>query len=94
LPVHHRADEARLQKMGLSNYWGYSSIAFFAPERRYWSGRDGTTPVSEFRDMVKALHKRGLEVILDVVYNHTAGTTICSRATVPFTRTGAAAAIA
>ncbi len=74
LPVHHRADEARLQKMGLSNYWGYSSIAFFAPERRYWSGRDGTTPISEFRDMVKALHKRGLEVVLDVVYNHTAET--------------------
>lgn len=80
LPVHHRADEARLQKMGLSNYWGYSSIAFFAPERRYWSGRDGTTPISEFRDMVKALHSRGLEVILDVVYNHTAETDECGPA--------------
>jgi glycogen debranching enzyme GlgX len=74
LPLHHRADEARLQSQGLSNYWGYSSIAFFAPEARYWSGRPGTTPVSEFRDMVKALHARGLEVVMDVVYNHTAET--------------------
>lgn len=72
LPVHCRADEARLQKMELSNYWGYSSIAYFAPENRYWSGRPGTTPVSEFRDMVKALHAQGIEVLLDVVYNHTA----------------------
>nr|WP_082664932.1 glycogen debranching protein GlgX [Burkholderia ambifaria] len=74
LPVHHRADESRLQHAGLSNYWGYSSIAFFAPESRYWSGRAGTTPISEFRDMVKALHARGIEVVLDVVYNHTAET--------------------
>jgi glycogen debranching enzyme GlgX len=74
LPVHARADEMRLQKMGLSNYWGYSSIGFFAPERRYWSGQAGSTPVSEFRDMVKALHERGIEVVLDVVYNHTAET--------------------
>ena len=72
LPLHYRADEAHLQKQGLSNYWGYSSIGFFAPETRYWSGREGTTPISEFRDMVKALHSRGIEVLLDVVYNHTA----------------------
>jgi glycogen debranching enzyme GlgX len=72
LPLHFRADEARLQKMGLSNYWGYSSIGFFAPETRYWSGRNDTTPISEFRDMVKALHSNGIEVLLDVVYNHTA----------------------
>lgn len=72
LPIHFRADEARLQKMGLSNYWGYSTIGFFAPETRYWSGRDGTTPISEFRDMVKALHAQGIEVLLDVVFNHTA----------------------
>ncbi|MES2933638.1 MAG: glycogen debranching protein GlgX [Pseudomonadota bacterium] len=71
LPVHARADEARLRPYGLSNYWGYSSIGFFAPEPRYWSGRAGSTPASEFRDMVKALHRTGLEVILDVVYNHT-----------------------
>ena len=74
LPVHHRADEARLQKAGLSNYWGYSSIGFFAPEPRYWSGSAGSTPSSEFRQMVKALHARGIEVLLDVVYNHTAET--------------------
>jgi glycogen debranching enzyme GlgX len=74
LPVHFRADEARLQKSGLSNYWGYSSIGFFAPETRYWSQRSGSTPISEFRDMVKALHRRGIEVILDVVYNHTGET--------------------
>ena len=74
MPVHFRADEMRLQQMGLSNYWGYSSIGFFAPETRYWSGQAGTTPISEFRDMVKALHGRGIEVVLDVVYNHTAET--------------------
>ncbi|MFC5459327.1 glycogen debranching protein GlgX [Massilia niabensis] len=74
MPVHFRADEMRLQHLGLSNYWGYSSIGFFAPENRYWSGQAGTTPISEFRDMVKALHGRGIEVVLDVVYNHTAET--------------------
>ncbi|MBC7514254.1 MAG: glycogen debranching protein GlgX [Herminiimonas sp.] len=74
LPVHHRADEARLQKAGLSNYWGYSSIGFFAPEPRYWSGSTGSTPISEFRQMVKTLHAHGIEVLLDVVYNHTAET--------------------
>ena len=74
LPVHLRADEARLQQMGLSNYWGYSSIAYFAAEPRYWSGSPGGTPMSEFRDMVQALHAAGLEVVLDVVFNHTAET--------------------
>jgi glycogen debranching enzyme GlgX len=74
MPVHFRADEMRLQQIGLSNYWGYSSIGFFAPETRYWSGQAGSTPISEFRDMVKALHGRGVEVVLDVVYNHTAET--------------------
>ena len=72
LPVHQRADEPRLLRQGLSNYWGYSTIGFFAPEPRYWSGRAGTTPASELREAVKALHARGIEVILDVVYNHTA----------------------
>ncbi len=72
LPVQAFVDEPRLQKMGLTNYWGYNSIGYFAPEARYWSGRAGTTPISEFRDMVKALHRHGIEVILDVVYNHTA----------------------
>ncbi len=72
LPVFAMADEARLKRAGKSNYWGYNPIGFFAPENRYWSGRPGTTPVSEFRDMVRAFHSRGIEVILDVVYNHTA----------------------
>jgi len=74
LPVHYRADERRLQQMDLSNYWGYSSIGFFAPEMRYWSHRPDTTPIAEFRDMIKAVHARGMEVLLDVVYNHTAET--------------------
>jgi glycogen operon protein len=74
MPVHFRADEVRLQQQGLSNYWGYASIGFFAPEPRYWSGQPGSTPIAEFRDMVKALHGRGLEVVLDVVYNHSAET--------------------
>jgi glycogen operon protein len=74
LPVHLHADDMRLQQLGLSNYWGYSPIAFFAPEIRYWSGRAGTSPISEFRDMVKALHTRDIEVVLDVAYNHTAET--------------------
>ena len=72
LPVAFRADEARLLQMGLSNYWGYAPIAWSAPETRLWSGTPGSTPRSEFRDMVEALHAAGLEVILDVVYNHTA----------------------
>jgi len=57
---------------GLSNYWGYSPIAFFAPHVGYSSRKDPLGPVDEFRDMVKALHKAGIEVILDVVFNHTA----------------------
>lgn len=72
MPVQAHADELHLLKSGLNNYWGYSTIGFFAPENKYWSGREGTSPISEFRDMVKALNKRGIEVILDVVFNHTA----------------------
>jgi glycogen operon protein len=56
---------------GLVNYWGYSPIAFFAPHAAYSSRRDALGPVDEFRDMVKALHRAGIEVILDVVFNHT-----------------------
>jgi glycogen operon protein len=74
MPVAHRADEVRLLRMGLSNYWGYSPIAWNAPEHRYWSGTPGTSPRSEFRALVDALHAAGLEVILDVVYNHTGET--------------------
>ncbi len=57
---------------GLSNYWGYSPVAFFAPHRGYSSNKDPLGPVNEFRDMVKALHRAGIEVVLDVVFNHTA----------------------
>lgn len=69
---------------GLSNYWGYSPISFFAPHSAYSSRKDPLGPLNEFRDMVKALHRAGIEVILDVVYNHTAegdhkGPTFCDR---------------
>jgi glycogen operon protein len=57
---------------GLVNYWGYSPVSFFAPHESYSSRRDPLGPVDEFRDLVKALHRAGIEVILDVVYNHTA----------------------
>lgn len=74
MPVQHRADEQRLLAMGLSNYWGYNTIGWFAPEARYWSGRPGTTPASEFRAMADAVHARGMELAIDVVYNHSAET--------------------
>lgn len=66
LPVHAFNDERRLIDMGLSNYWGYNTVAYFAPEPRYRA----TGEIAEFKHMVKALHAAGLEVILDVVYNH------------------------
>ena len=72
LPVHYALDEERLVSMGLTNYWGYNSIAFFAPASRLASGHGGVSPHDEFRAMIKALHAQGLEVLLDVVYNHTA----------------------
>ncbi len=72
LPVHHVADEHFLHERGLTNYWGYSSIGYFAPDAlRAATGRRGEQ-VTEFKGMVKALHRAGIEVILDVVYNHTA----------------------
>ncbi|HLI58881.1 MAG TPA: glycogen debranching protein GlgX [Solirubrobacteraceae bacterium] len=72
LPVHHICDEAFLHEHGLTNYWGYSTIGYFAPHSEYAAtGRRGEQ-VREFKGMVKALHKAGIEVILDVVYNHTA----------------------
>jgi glycogen operon protein len=74
MPVAQRADELRLLNLGLTNYWGYSPVAWSAPEARYWSGTEGTSPRSEFKQLVDALHQAGLEVILDVVYNHTAET--------------------
>jgi isoamylase len=67
LPVHAFNDERRLVDLGLGNYWGYNTVSFFAPEPRYMSSGN----INEFRDMVKALHAAGIEVILDVVYNHT-----------------------
>jgi glycogen operon protein len=74
MPVAHRADEARLLSLGLRNFWGYSPIAWSAPEARYWSGRAGTSPRSEFLELVNSLHEAGLEVVLDAVYNHSAET--------------------
>ena len=74
MPVAFRADEARLQALGLSNHWGYSTVGWSAPETRYWSGRPDSSPRTEFRAMVEALHAAGLEVVLDVVYNHSAET--------------------
>jgi glycogen operon protein len=72
LPVHHISDESFLAGRGLSNYWGYSTIGYFAPHSEYAAtGRHGEQ-VREFKGMVKALHRAGIEVILDVVYNHTA----------------------
>jgi isoamylase len=72
LPVHHIADEHFLHARGLTNYWGYSSIGYFAPHSGYAATGEGGQEVREFKGMVKALHRAGIEVILDVVYNHTA----------------------
>jgi isoamylase len=72
LPVHHIADESFLVQRGLKNYWGYSTIGYLAPHSEYAAtGRRGEQ-IREFKGMVKALHRAGIEVILDVVYNHTA----------------------
>jgi glycogen debranching enzyme GlgX len=72
LPVHQSVPEPDLGAVGLTNYWGYNSIGFFAPHNAYSSSGDRGQQVTEFKAMVKALHAAGLEVILDVVYNHTA----------------------
>ena len=72
LPVHHIADEPALRHGGMRNYWGYSSIGFLAPNARYAAAGTLGQQVHEFKEMVRALHAAGLEVILDVVYNHTA----------------------
>jgi glycogen operon protein len=71
LPVHQFVHDAHLLERGLSNYWGYNSIGFFAPHNGYASGGIGEQ-VQEFKAMVRTLHEAGIEVILDVVYNHTA----------------------
>jgi isoamylase len=72
LPVHAHVDEQHLLRNGRSNYWGYNTLAFFAPEPRYAVSRTPLDTVREFKTMVRALHAAGLEVLLDVVYNHTA----------------------
>jgi isoamylase len=72
LPIHHIADEHSLQERGLSNYWGYSTIGFLAPHAGYAATGSHGQQVREFKGLVKALHRAGIEVILDVVYNHTA----------------------
>jgi isoamylase len=71
LPVHHFVTERRLAEAGLVNYWGYGTIGYFAPDVRYATGALGQQ-VAEFKSMVKRFHRAGIEVILDVVYNHTA----------------------
>ncbi len=72
LPVHQIVDESFLAERGLTNYWGYSSIGYLAPHALYARADDGGEALREFKGMVKALHRAGIEVILDVVYNHTA----------------------
>jgi len=72
LPVHAHVDDKALVDRGLTNYWGYNTIGFFAPEARYSSSGDRGGQVNEFKGMVRNLHAAGIEVILDVVYNHTA----------------------
>jgi len=71
MPVHHFIHDDRLSRLGLRNYWGYNSIAYLAPHNGY-GARSGHRVVPEFKAMVRALHEAGIEVILDVVYNHTA----------------------
>ncbi|HWE07769.1 MAG TPA: glycogen debranching protein GlgX [Solirubrobacteraceae bacterium] len=72
LPVHHICDESFLYDRGLTNYWGYSTIGYLAPTARYAATGTRGEQVREFKGMVKALHQAGIEVIMDVVYNHTA----------------------
>lgn len=71
LPVHQFLHDHRLQKMGLRNYWGYNTFGFFAPHHQYAANRQAGGAVAEFKAMVRAFHDAGIEVILDVVYNHT-----------------------
>lgn len=72
LPVHHHVDDRHLLEKGLSNYWGYNTLSFFAPDLRYSSSRTHQECINEFKRMIQAFHHAGMEVILDVVYNHTA----------------------
>lgn len=84
MPIHHFVRDRHLKEKGLTNYWGYNTIGFFAPDAGYSSSGVKGGQVNEFKNMVKQLHKAGIEVILDVVYNHTAegnhlGPTLCFR---------------
>ncbi len=72
LPVHHFVSEPHLLRRGLTNYWGYNTLGYFAPHAAYSAAGSGGGQVTEFKTMVKQLHAAGIEVILDVVYNHTA----------------------
>jgi isoamylase len=72
MPVHQFVQDSTLLEKGLSNYWGYNTIGFFAPQSSYSSAGERGQQVQEFKGMVKSLHAAGIEVILDVVYNHTA----------------------
>ena len=82
MPVHHFANDSTLIERGLSNYWGYNTIGFLAPDSKYSSSTSPGGQVQEFKSMVRELHDAGIEVILDVVYNHTGegnhlGPTLC-----------------
>jgi len=84
MPIQAFVNDKNLVELGLTNYWGYNTIGFFAPDARYSSNKTPGAEVNEFKQMVKHLHKAGIEVILDVVYNHTAesdelGPTLCFR---------------
>jgi glycogen operon protein len=84
LPVHEHLDEGSLVQRKLTNYWGYSTVGFFAPEQHYSSRGARGGQIADFKAMVKALHQEGIEIILDVVYNHTGegnqwGPTLCFR---------------
>jgi isoamylase len=84
MPVHQFITDSGLAEHGLANYWGYNTIGFFAPHNAYAAGGDHGQQVREFKSMVRDLHEAGMEVILDVVYNHTAegnhlGPTLCFR---------------
>ena len=72
MPVHYHADEWALVERGLTNYWGYNTLSYFAPDVRFATSRRALDAAREFKMMVRTLHAAGLEVILDVVYNHTA----------------------
>jgi glycogen operon protein len=84
MPVHHHLDSRFLVEKGLTDYWGYNTLAFLAPDRRFSSRPGPTDHIREFKEMVRDLHRHGIEVILDVVYNHTVegshmGPTLCFR---------------